>query len=86
MKMVICAVRDRAVAAFFQPIFVPAVGAAIRGFQDQINRADETNMLYKHPDDYDLFELGVYDDSTAQFQLLESPKQIAVGKQCVIPK
>lgn len=83
MRFAICAVRDRASGAFARPMFVPAVGAAIRSFGDEVNRQAEKaeeNPLFSHPEDFDLFELGEWDDNTGRFVGLEDPRQIAVGK------
>lgn len=80
MRYVICAVRDRVADCFGTPIFVTSTGAAIRSFGDEINRADTGNTYYKHPDDFDLFELGAFIDATATFELLDSPRQLALGK------
>jgi len=77
----ICTVRDRAVDAFGQPIFVNALGAAIRSFSDEINRTGST--FNQHPEDYDLYEIGEYNDQTAQIFPLNLPRQIAIGKDCV---
>lgn len=83
-KLVIVAIRDRAVDAFFRPVFAPTVGAAIRSFQDEINRNEPNNELAKHPEDYDLYQLGVFDEETGQFvQADDQPRQIAIGKQMV---
>lgn len=84
MKFTVCAVRDRASGAFARPMFVPAVGSAIRGFSDEINRkGDAENPLNSHPEDFDLFELGTWDDNTGRFDGLEDPRQVAVGKDMV---
>ena len=64
MKQVVVAVKDRAADAFGRPFFVQTQGVAIRSFMDEVNRQAEDNQLYQHPDDFDLFELGMYDDST----------------------
>lgn len=80
MRLVIVAIRDRAADVFGQPSFVPALGSAIRGFADEINRPDEKNTFWKHPEDFDMYELGSYDDAGATFELLEKPRQVAVGK------
>lgn len=77
----IVSIYDRAADAFGPPAFVPALGQAIRNFQDEINRAAPDNSMHNHPDDFDLFHLGTYDDSTGKFHNLEEPKQIAIGKQ-----
>lgn len=81
MKMVICSIRDRAADTYGRPIFVPSPGVAIRMFATEINRSAEDNQLYTHPDDFDLFELGVWDDETARFESLDLPKQLALGRQ-----
>lgn len=84
MKLVMCSMKDRAADAFARPMFVPSVGVAIRSFSDEINREDKDNQLYAHPDDFDLFELGIFDDSNGKFDLYDEPKQIAIGKQVKI--
>lgn len=78
-QQIIVAVHDRALDAFMQPWTVPAIGAAIRGFQDAVNNAE--TPMFKHPDDYDLYQLGVFDDNTGKLIPLDEPKQIAIGKQ-----
>lgn len=84
MKLTICAVKDRASDAYGRPMFVPSTGVAIRSFTDEVNRKDADNNLYNHPDDFDLYNLGVFDDSTASFELLLPPEQLAIGKQVKI--
>ena len=81
MKLIVCAVKDRAAEAFAQPMFVMAAGIAIRGFQDEINRVDDNNQMYKHSDDFDLYELGEFDDGTGLFSLHDQPKVLLLGKQ-----
>lgn len=80
MRYKIVAIRDRAADAYSVPSFVVAVGGAIRSFGDEVNKKD--TPLGQHPDDYDLFELGEFDDSDGMFYA-NSPRQIAVGKDLV---
>jgi len=61
-KLKIVAVRDRAAEAFMRPFFVPSIGVAIRSFGDEINREALDNPMFQHPDDYDLYLLGEYDE------------------------
>lgn len=82
-KYVIVAVRDRALDAFNRPYFAPTTGAAIRAFSDEINRGD--SPMNPHAEDYDLFDLGTWDDETGQFHG-EMRKQIAIGKDVLIKK
>ena len=61
----IIAVRDREVDAFNRPIFVNSIGQATRMFRDEINRVSiqgNDNIMYQHPDDFDLYELGEWDE------------------------
>lgn len=86
MKRFILAVRDRAADTFLKPMFVEARGLGIRAFEDEVNRQDQDNPLYRHPEDFDLYELGEYDDSSGKFvSLADGPRQIAVGKDFVKP-
>lgn len=85
MELIIVAVRDRAADVFAQPNFVHSVGGAIRSFSDEINRVAHDNVLNKHPEDFDLYQLGVYDDNSGLF-VSDKPKQIAVGKDLFISK
>jgi len=79
MKYKVFVVFDRAGDVYGQPMFAGSAGIALRGFADEINRADEKNPFYMHPDDFDLFELGTYDDATAVFET-SLPRQVALGR------
>ena len=81
MKMLVCTIRDRAAEAYGRPFFLPATGVAIRSFQDEVNRDAPDNQVYAHPDDFDLYELGVFDDFDGKFALHDDPKLLALGKQ-----
>ena len=84
MIQFICTVKDRAADAFGRPMFVPSTGVAIRSFSDEINRNNADNQLYNHPDDFDLYELGQFDDNTGLFALHDQPKLLSLGKQVKI--
>jgi len=84
MIQYICTVKDRAADAFGRPMFVPSTGVAIRSFSDEINRNNAENQLYNHPDDFDLYELGQFDDNTGLFSLHDQPKLLSLGKQVKI--
>lgn len=84
MKLQIVAVRDRAANAFMRPFFVPTLGMAIRSFQDEVNRngAVTDAPMYHHPEDYDLYHLGAFDEDVGGFEIDGLPRQIAIGKDC----
>lgn len=84
MKMVIVSILDTAAGAYGRPAYIASEGVAIRQFQDEVNRESEDNQLYKHPDDFQLYYLGTFDDNTGGFDLLASPKMIARAKDIMI--
>lgn len=69
-------VRDAAAGAYAFPYCVQSIGAAMRSFADEVNRAAEDNPLYKHPEDFELFELGTFDTELAQFDLFAQPRTV----------
>lgn len=77
MRYKVISVRDRAIDTFGTPVCVAAIGAAVRSFGDQIN--DSNSPFSNHPEDFDLYSLGEFDDQTGQFTN-EGPVQVAVGK------
>jgi len=79
--MNVYAMYDHAIQAFGIPLFYQTDKAAIRAFTDEINRDSATNLLYLHPEDYELFAIGTFDDNTAKFdQGQPLAKLIAHGK------
>ena len=80
MQLTLCTVKDRAADAYGRPMFVPSTGIAIRSFSDEVNRNDENNQMYNHSDDFDLYELGTFDDNTGLFSL-HSRTMLQQGQQ-----
>jgi len=80
MIQIICAVKDRAADAFGRPLFVPSVGLAIRSFSDEVNRSDVENQMFNHSDDFDLYEIGSFDDNTGIIDCHPQPKLLSLGK------
>lgn len=86
MRYKIVCVRDRAIDTFGQPVFVANLGGAIRSFGDEVKRPsteERPNQMNKHPEDFDLFYVGEFDDQTGVFDGLVRPEQIAIGKDYV---
>lgn len=79
MNLYVFSVRDQATDMFGTPMFLVAVGAAVRSFTDEINRVAPDNALSQHPDDYVLYELGSFDTDTGKFDTYV-PVQICRGK------
>lgn len=79
MKLHIICVRDIKANCYGQPQFVASLGGAVRSFGDECQRADANNVMHKHPEDFELYDLGWFGDGDAHFELHETPRQIAVG-------
>jgi hypothetical protein len=78
---VITAVRDSAIGAFNRPMFSPSVGATVRSFSDEANRDDKENPMYAHPEDFELWQLGTWNDETGLFAgMAEGPSCVCRAK------
>ena len=77
MKVVV--IRDIKADLWFNPLVVTSVGGAVRSFGDECVNKRENNPLADHPEDYELYELGDWNEQQGSFTLHEKPKQIAVG-------
>lgn len=80
MELQILAVLDRQANAFMRPIFVGAIGQAVRSFSDEVNRAAQDNIMYHHPADFSLHHFGAWDDDNGSFTIFPEPRQITLGE------
>lgn len=62
MKLKVFSVYDHKGEAYGKPVFLATAGLAVRAFQEVAN--DKTSEVGKFPQDYTLFEIGEFDDST----------------------
>lgn len=77
MKYLLVSIKDRALEAYQAVGNVRAKGEAIRVFMDMI--ADSNTPQGKHPDDYDIYLVGYFDDQTGQLEPT-TPEKLADGK------
>jgi len=84
MILKVFAVRDVKASAFLQPFYSPSVGSALRAFGDAV--ADTNCPFNKHPEDYVLYEIGIYDDSSAELAPNEVIKMMATASDFVNDK
>jgi len=75
------AVRDVKAEAFNAPFCFQTAGQALRAFSDEVNNPNSS--LSKHPEDFFLYELGVYEDSTAAFTILPAPRLLGTAADFV---
>lgn len=78
-KLVVVAVRDRAVDAFMNPFVCPSLGMAVRSFHDEVNNAE--SPMAKHPEDYELHQLGTFDQETGE--VVMARRLVMVAKDTV---
>lgn len=83
MIRLVVSVRDGATGLFGQPWFVVARGQAIRAFTDEVNRKPGDTDLAKHPEDFELYAVAEFDESTGRFGSLGDPEPLIRGKDCV---
>lgn len=77
MTKLLFAVKDTALNAYMEIWGAPTVAAANRAFADGIN--DQQTPMYKHPEDYELWILGEYDQETGNIKA-EPPAMVTRGK------
>lgn len=74
------AVKDLAIQGFGDCFLVRAPGEAVRSFQDEVNRSDGKSAVAAHPEDYELYKIGEYDDSQGVLHALDKPELVARAK------
>lgn len=83
-KLIVVSVFDSAVQAYGRPVFVPSRGYAERSFSDEINRDAPDNAMHAHPEDYEMFELGTFDEESGVFVNCDGgPRSLLRGKDAV---
>ena len=80
MKLNAYTIYDVASGIYMRPFFSPADGQAIRGFKDIATDAD--HEVGKHPEDYTLYRIGTYNDTTGAIAGEELEK-MATGLEMV---
>jgi len=81
MQLQIIITRDIVANVYGMPVFVPHIGHAIRSFGDECKNKDPKNILGQHPEDFELWHVGEYNDDNGTFLLYnaDNRKQLAVG-------
>lgn len=81
MKLQIIAIRDIATELYGSPAFVQTIAQGIRAFSDEVTK--EGSPFAKHPQDYELWHLGEFDDNNGVFECLATPARVARGTDFV---
>ena len=72
-------VFDRATRCFGRPFFSQTQDSAKRAFSDEVNRASPENQMWQHPGDFELYDLGGFDDATASVEAHAQPVFLVNG-------
>lgn len=72
MKFQVFAIYDEKAEAFMTPFYAPAIGMAVRNFQDQVNQAG--SIIATHPSDFSIYHLGTFDNTSLERENYTPPK------------
>jgi len=72
-------IYDDAAKAYMQPFMFQTDGLAVRAFQDNIN-SDKSNNISEHPEQFTLFKVGEFDDSTGAISTYEPSVNLGNGR------
>lgn len=75
------AVYDSKAKAYSPPVSFTATGLAIRWFTDVVN--DPKSSVSRYPEDFSLFEVGMFDDNTGELARIEKPLNLGIGSAYV---
>lgn len=70
---------DKKALVYGPPVCFGKVGEALRWVCDLM--AEPTSTVAKYSDDFQLFELGEYDDNSGEFNVPEKPHLIAAASE-----
>lgn len=75
----LCAVRDSASGLFGRPNQFVNLAVAHRAFQQEV-RSPDSGALNTNPEDFELYQIGTYEDTTGTLSPFEQPQMLARGK------
>lgn len=77
------AIRDQKAGAYQDPLFFRSHGEAERAFELAVRNPEST--WHKHPNDYDLFHVGDFDDVSGKFEPLDTPQHVVKAAHLLTP-
>lgn len=81
MKHAIVSIRDIKTNSYFVPQYVKSIGGFLRQMSDELNGPQQPHSvaetMAKHPEDFEVYQLGWWDDETAEHEILDK-KQLCV--------
>lgn len=77
MKLKMVSIRDDKIGAYMNPQFFRSTGEAERSFTSLVN--DPQSQVANYPDDFCLFELGEFDDSTGELRQYDQARSLGLA-------
>ncbi len=74
-------IYDEKCQTYSSPFTQPHIGQAIRSFNDLSQ--DKTTSINRHPEDYTLYHIGEFDDSSSNLKSFNEPKFLARASEFV---
>lgn len=74
MRLMICSIFDAKVGVYSPPMLYKTKGEAIRAFTDAVN--DPQLPFKRHPEDYRLFYMGDWEDTTGELLSPRTPEPL----------
>lgn len=65
--MNVYAIFDLAAQTYGNPFYMANNAIAIRTFHNEVKRADDTNVMYTNPADFELWRIGIWDNEQGNF-------------------
>lgn len=81
MRYLVVSIRDLK-TGFLQPTVDLNEASAVRNFEHAVLRNDD-NLFFSHPEDYALYDLGLFDTDTGEFIFDGLPRQIITADQVI---
>lgn len=70
-------IYDKKVGNYSAPFYSNHVANATRIFSDLVNTPNSDSLINKYPEDYDLYKVGIFDDTTANLLNLDGESDLS---------
>ena len=77
MQLKAFSVYDKKADAFIPPFYYHMEAQAVRTFKDMVSNVD--HAFGRHPEDYDLYAINVFDDASGRFKDDCTPRLVLSG-------
>lgn len=75
-------IYDRKANCYNIPFFAQTDGVAVRNFQDLVS--DSRSTVYRYPDDFSLYKVGEFNETSGALITLDAPSHISNASEFVV--